>query len=291
MSIQKMSDKPEALFNTSNSWFHKYATVEDAPDGIFKGFSDRFNGITVDSNLETCLPQNFPAILKKSILHWIDNKKRAIWFKVHLNATHWVPELANNEFKFHHAKENFVMMYRWLPEETLNLPPFAHTMVGVGALVFNDKNQILVVSEKHALIEGSWKLPGGYVEPSEDFVAAAIREVFEETNIKTSFKSIVSLRHAHKAAFGCSDLYIVIALLPVSSEIKKCDREISMCEWMDVEDYLAHPKVHETNRNFVRTYLKYISEGINITCKEEFHQILKKQYNIYSVELEQDGSS
>lgn len=59
------------------------------------------------------------------------------------------------------------MMYRWLPkDETLIIPPFAHTMVGCGALVINENNQVLVVSEKNALIKNSWKLPGGYLEMS-----------------------------------------------------------------------------------------------------------------------------
>lgn len=200
------------------------------------------------------------------------------------------------------------MMYRWLPsDESPNIPPYAHTMVGVGALVLNDMNQILVVSEKNALIKGSWKLPGGYVEPckycyrlqvgqhkqiqsssflGENFVEAAIREVQEETNIKTKFESVVSLRHAHGAGFGCSDLYIVMALSPENSEIVKCDREISKCEWMDIEAYLQHPKVHETNRNFVRTYLQYKQNGLKFICKDEVHSVLKKQYNIYQVEAD-----
>lgn len=59
------------------------------------------------------------------------------------------------------------MMCTWLPKEKFNIPPFAHTMVGVGALVVNDKRQALVVSEKNALVKDSWKLPGGYVEKSE----------------------------------------------------------------------------------------------------------------------------
>lgn len=58
-------------------------------------------------------------------------------------------------------------MYRWLPkDESLIIPPFAHTMVGCGALVINENNQVLVVSEKNALIKNSWKLPGGYLEMS-----------------------------------------------------------------------------------------------------------------------------
>lgn len=60
------------------------------------------------------------------------------------------------------------MMFNWLPEnEQANVPPFAHTMIGVGAVVVNEKDQILAVSEKNALIPNSWKLPGGYAEPSE----------------------------------------------------------------------------------------------------------------------------
>lgn len=117
----------------------------------------------------------------------------------------------------------------------------------------------------------------------ENFIDAAIREVEEETNIRTKFESVVSIRHAHGAGFGCSDLYIVMALSPLTAEISKCDREIARCEWMDVDEYLAHPKVHETNRNFVRTYLEYRRAGVRIDCTEEMHQVLKKRYNIYSV--------
>lgn len=59
------------------------------------------------------------------------------------------------------------MMCSWLPKEEFNIPPYAHTMVGVGAVVVNDKHQVLVVSEKNALVKDSWKLPGGYLERSK----------------------------------------------------------------------------------------------------------------------------
>lgn len=59
-------------------------------------------------------------------------------------------------------------MYRWLPtDEYENIPVYAHTMVGVGGIVINDKNEILVVSERFSMIPKSWKLPGGYVEPGK----------------------------------------------------------------------------------------------------------------------------
>lgn len=74
------------------------------------------------------------------------------------------------------------MMCRWLPEEDYNIPPFAHTMVGVGAVVVNDKHQVLVVNEKNALVKDSWKLPGGYLERSK--LNIAITQKFSHHLIK-----------------------------------------------------------------------------------------------------------
>lgn len=161
------------------------------------------------------------------------------------------------------------------------VPPFAHTMVGVGAVVINDKNQILVVSERNALIKESWKLPGGYLEMNEDLVDAAVREVEEETNIKTRFESIISLRHAHGAAFGCSDLYIVMKLIPESEEITKCDREIAKCIWMHLDEYMNHPQVHKVNRSFVQNYLELQSNGMKIDVAEEVHAALNRKFNVF----------
>lgn len=176
------------------------------------------------------------------------------------------------------------MMCRWLPENEIEgFPPYAHTMLGVGGVVVNDQNQVLVVSEKNALIANSWKLPGGYIEPGENFTDAAVREVLEETNIKTKFDSLISIRHAHGAGFGCSDLYIVISLIPESTDITKCDREIAKCKWMDITEFLSHPHVHDTNRNFLRSYLDYKEKGLKIKCSNEIHQFLKKKYQIYTI--------
>lgn len=87
---------------------------------------------------------------------------------MHIPHSDWVPLLTKQGFKFHHAKEEFVMLYRWLPEdEESNVPNYAHTFLGVGAFVFNeDTDEILVIKEKYAHKKANfWKLPGGYVEP------------------------------------------------------------------------------------------------------------------------------
>ncbi|XP_030381899.1 nudix hydrolase 2 [Scaptodrosophila lebanonensis] len=257
----------------------------DAPKEVFQGKTDRFKGVTVDCKDECLTNAQFQEKLQKSVDFWSTNGNRAIWFYVYKNQAEWVPILAEAGFDFHHARTGVVAMYRWLPkDESSNLPNYAHTLLGVGGLVINDNDEVLVVSDRYAMIPNSWKLPGGYVEPRENLIDAAIREVCEETGIQTTFKSVVCLRHSHGGNFGCSDIYMVVGLKPLNLDFKRCEREIARLQWMPIQEYLEHPQVHETNRHFVRTYLDYQRRGLVLTCRCEVHQVLKKEYNLYFVD-------
>lgn len=105
----------------------------------------------------------------------------------------------------------------------------------------------------------------------------------EETGIATKFVSLVSVRHAHRFNFGCSDLYFVMALTPIDDiELVNCPREIADSKWMDFDEYLNNPNVHDLNRSFLRTYLHYRNKGINIDCNEHEHALLKRKYKLFS---------
>lgn len=149
--------------------------------------------------------------------------------------------------------------------------------------MINKKNQVLSITEKQAIIAGSWKLPGGYVEPGENLVEAVIREVQEETGIKTKFLTLISVRHTHGFNFACSDLYLVMALEPTEDgELVNCPREIADSKWMEFDEYLTHPNVHDLNRSFLKTYLHYRDTGIKIDCTEHEHQLLHRKYRLFS---------
>ncbi|XP_008197132.1 nucleoside diphosphate-linked moiety X motif 6 isoform X2 [Tribolium castaneum] len=256
---------------------------------IFEGTLDRFKGVTVRSEVENCDPPSLANKIDKSLKKWRESGYRGVWFRVHLDQSDWVPVLAKKGFRFHHAKDDFVMMYLWLPvDELCNIPPYAHTMIGVGAVVVNDKSEILVVSEKYYQVP-HWKLPGGYVEPGENLVDAAIREVWEETGVQTEFHSVLTLRHTHFGMFGCSDIYTVVSLKPLTFNIEKCEREIAKCTWMDIEEYLNHPNVHELNRFFVQKYLEHLRKNLKIDWHHGIHQVLKKAYTVYFVTDADEG--
>lgn len=61
---------------------------------------------------------------------------------------------------------------------------------GVRIIVFDEKNRILMVKQRHPERE-VWMLPGGGIEEGESASEAAIREVREETGIEINLKGLL----------------------------------------------------------------------------------------------------
>lgn len=55
--------------------------------------------------------------------------------------------------------------------------------IGVGVLIFNNNNQLLLAKRKNAHGDGKYSAPGGHLEFGESLEECAIREVWEETNL------------------------------------------------------------------------------------------------------------
>jgi 8-oxo-dGTP diphosphatase len=58
--------------------------------------------------------------------------------------------------------------------------------VGIGVLIFNQKNEVLLGKRLNSHGEGCWGPSGGHLEFDETFEEAAIREVYEETGLHIS---------------------------------------------------------------------------------------------------------
>lgn len=72
------------------------------------------------------------------------------------------------------------MIYRTaLSSDNIKLIP----RVGIGVLIFNSKNQILLGRRKSSHGRGDYGPPGGHLEFGETLEDCAIREVKEETNL------------------------------------------------------------------------------------------------------------
>src|SRR3954447_5268404 len=63
---------------------------------------------------------------------------------------------------------------------------------GASAAVFRQGDVLLIERAKGAL-KGRWSLPGGHIEPGETAMAAATREVLEETGVEADIGGLVDV--------------------------------------------------------------------------------------------------
>ena len=100
-------------------------------------------------------------------------------------------------------------------------------------------------------------LPGGALQPGEHLVDAVVREILEETGVKTEFEALVCFRHWHGYRFGKSDIYFVCRLSPLSLEITAQESEIAECLWMPVADFLGSEDISPFNKRIVSVALDH----------------------------------
>ena len=118
-----------------------------------------------------------------------------------------------------------------------------------GGVVVNKKGRILVVNQRGT----SWSLPKGHIEPGEDKLAAAIREIGEEAGIYrlTLIKDLGSYSR-YRIGLGdrqedTAELKVIHMFLFTTDELKlrPTDPNHPEARWVyadDVEGLLTHPK-------------------------------------------------
>lgn len=133
----------------------------------------------------------------------------------------------------------------------------------------NNKDEVLVVKEKYHLSYPLWKFPGGYAMQGEELGDTAVREVLEETGIKTEFDFMIALRHFHRCQFECSDMYFVASLRPIQegSLTPVPDlHEISDVTWMKHQE-LA-PQLSPFNSFILQQYLRIRNNQVQMRCQK-----------------------
>lgn len=214
---------------------------------VLHAFDDEYGGVIVDPERLPANPNAFVSILHASLSHWKKMGKKGVWLKLPVERSELVPIAVKEGFQYHHAERGYLMLTYWIPEGPCMLPDNASHQVGVGGFVVNEKNEVLVVQEKHCdpASVGLWKIPTGFVLESEEIFSGAIREVKEETGIDTEFVEVIAFRHAHNVAFEKSDLFFICMLRPLSTQIIIDDLEIQAAKWMPLVDFVEQPLIQE----------------------------------------------
>ena len=219
-----------------------------------------FGGVVANPAALVDDPKQFRSQLAHSLDAWEDEGYKVVWLEIPISKSALVPGAVEAGFTYHHANETDVLLTRRL-EEGAVIPPYATHYIGVGGVVLSYTNEILVVSERYREYNPNrrgpaYKLPGGALQAGEHIADAAVREVLEETGVKTKFESLVCFRHWHGYRYGKSDIYFVCRLHPLSEEINIQEEEIAVSRWMPVGDYLAAENVSDFNKRIVRAAME-----------------------------------
>lgn len=119
---------------------------------------------------------------------------------------------------------------------------------GTGAIIVNSEGKILIGKGN----DGKWQLPGGHVEPGEDFEAAMLREVQEETGlIPTKWYAL------HRSKEEGNDSQSFVVTLFEGKLGTKTDKELSELKFIQAVDVPDNMRTCSANslREFLKTKL------------------------------------
>ncbi|KAL7597972.1 hypothetical protein Lser_V15G20892 [Lactuca serriola] len=206
--------------------------------------NDEFGGVMVEMK-EHMVSDVFCTLLKSSMAHWRSQGKKGVWIKLPIELSNLVDTAVKEGFVYHHAEPKYLMLLYWIPKTINPIPANASHIARVGAIVLNDKREMLVVQEKMGQLRGIWKISTGIIHEGEDISVGVVREVKEETGIDTEFVEVLAFSQEHNVFFGKSELFFMCMMRPLSYDILVQETEIEAAKWMPLEEYAAQSCAQE----------------------------------------------
>ena len=104
--------------------------------------------------------------------------------------------------------------------------------LGVGGVLWHE-GRVLLVQRSNNPGKGMWTIPGGYVDQGESIGEAVIREIQEETGIKTEPLSIIALRDRPGEKHNT---YIIFLLRFLGGTLQAQEDEVSNLGFFTLEE-------------------------------------------------------
>jgi len=106
--------------------------------------------------------------------------------------------------------------------------------VGVGGAVVHE-DRLLLVRRASRRGRGNWQVPGGFIEPDETIEQAVIREVMEESGVKTEVRGVLGIRNRYDPDVDNS-LYVVLLLNPLDINPKPDNHEVDRAGFFNLQE-------------------------------------------------------
>jgi len=122
----------------------------------------------------------------------------------------------------------------------------------VSILIEDNSKFLLCKRSANNFKGGKWCLPCGFVEFSEDYLTAAVREAKEETGLDIEVKSIISV----VSNFFTPDLHTLVIVLfakPIGGVLNVGDNENDTLEWFSRDEALPE-MAFDADAHIIRRY-------------------------------------
>lgn len=148
--------------------------------------------------------------------------------------------------------------------------------IGVGAVVLNQRGQILLIKRNKPPAFGLWSVPGGKQEPGETVKEACTREVWEETQLRVEVKNVLALAERRLEGFH----YVIIdfyAEFPGERTAPVAQSDVSEAVWVDPNDLagfdlvdglepILHSAVDQFQQGLPRGLVDLQGDGTDFIC-------------------------
>ena len=229
---------------------------------MLKTKKDLYNGFIVETQSIDASVSTFKNSLQALLTQSQKEKIALLWLDLTTIQHEHIAVALSLGFEFHNCEaQRVTLTFQVTKDAYIPVAP-THT-IGVGAVVINQKNELLMVRDRIHTSNSIYKLPGGMLEPTQSLEEGVVREVWEETGIKAKLIKMVSLLNSHPFTFNKSNMYIVFQLEALSEEINVIDtHEIEFALWMPLEEFYAHEEMSDFQKDLVTATLNH--EGISL---------------------------
>lgn len=136
--------------------------------------------------------------------------------------------------------------------------------VTVGAIVINDKNEILLVKRASPHRFGKFTIPGGFLGRDENVEQATLRELKEETGYDGEIVFLFRIKDNPKRPKEDRQNVDFLYIVNVTGGKPTLNREVSEIKWFSEADIPPEDEFAFDHRDSILKYFKYLKEPFQL---------------------------